>query len=175
MTYTITLEQFLAAADVHEEAELTALPDPLASIAESLRYFVDLQKQHEKADSAEQQVRNDLAELEEGYRRLEGQLDAIRAIIKPSTSKLANAIRDVLDGPTAEEPTAVDGPLEVVPEEETLPDEPAPYYNAPADDAPVETWREYARGRGFQGPDVDTANRSQIRTMLGIPQPVESA
>ena len=45
--------------------------------------------------------------------------------------------------------------------------EPAP----PAHDAPVEEWRAYARSRtGFpEGTSIDTLNRSQIRTLLGIP------
>lgn len=42
----------------------------------------------------------------------------------------------------------------------------------PAADASVEEWRAYARGLGYTGSDVDTMNRSQIRTMLGIEQPV---
>lgn len=44
--------------------------------------------------------------------------------------------------------------------------------NAPAADADVSEWRTYARGLGYTGPDVDAMNRSQIRTMLGIEQPV---
>lgn len=44
---------------------------------------------------------------------------------------------------------------------------------APAADASVEEWRAYARILGYQlRADVDTMNRSQIRTMLGIEQPV---
>lgn len=41
----------------------------------------------------------------------------------------------------------------------------------PAHDAPVEEWRAYARALGFAGPDIDKANRSVIRTTLGIAQP----
>jgi hypothetical protein len=40
-----------------------------------------------------------------------------------------------------------------------------------AHDAMVEDCRAFARSRGHQGPEVDVANRSQIRTMLGIEQP----
>lgn len=43
----------------------------------------------------------------------------------------------------------------------------------PAHDAPVEEWRAYARSKGFAGPDIDKANRSQIRTALGVAQPVK--
>lgn len=38
----------------------------------------------------------------------------------------------------------------------------------PAHDAPVEEWRAYARRLGYAGPDIDKANRSVIRTTLGI-------
>lgn len=40
----------------------------------------------------------------------------------------------------------------------------------PAHNAPVEEWREYARSLGYAGPDIDKANRSMIRTTLGIAQ-----
>lgn len=45
----------------------------------------------------------------------------------------------------------------------------APPPTEPDRDADVEEWRSFARGLGYAGPDVDEANRSQIRTMLGIP------
>lgn len=41
----------------------------------------------------------------------------------------------------------------------------------PVHDAPVEEWRAYARHLGYAGPDIDKANRSMIRTTLGIAQP----
>jgi hypothetical protein len=47
----------------------------------------------------------------------------------------------------------------------------------PAQDAPVEAWRTYARflGHGRTGPafnELEAMNRSQIRTLLGVEQPV---
>lgn len=49
----------------------------------------------------------------------------------------------------------------------------------PADDAPVEDWRAYARALGLAGHsdpelnvDLDELNRSQIRTALGLDQPI---
>lgn len=46
----------------------------------------------------------------------------------------------------------------------------------PADDAPVEEWRAYARSTAYDDnpeyPDLDELNRSQIRTLLGIEQPM---
>lgn len=45
----------------------------------------------------------------------------------------------------------------------------------PAHNAPVEEWREYARALGYAGPEIDKANRSVIRTTLGIAQPTPEA
>lgn len=42
----------------------------------------------------------------------------------------------------------------------------------PCPEQPVEEWRAYARSLGRVEPEIDTMNRSQIRTMLGIEQPV---
>lgn len=49
---------------------------------------------------------------------------------------------------------------------------PAPEPVQPEHNAPVEEWRAYARALGYAGPDIDKANRSVIRTTLGIAQPV---
>lgn len=122
---------------------------------------------------------------------LGAQLDEIRAAVKPSVSKLANAVRAVLDGgepaePETKAPAAVEQPQEPVaqPTGAPTPDEAqqpnsdiqmAPAASAPAatpaPDAPVEDWRAFARSLGYQGSDVDAANRSQIRTMLGLAHP----
>lgn len=45
----------------------------------------------------------------------------------------------------------------------------------PAHNAPVEEWRAYARALGYAGPEIDKANRSVIRTTLGIAQPTAEA
>lgn len=45
----------------------------------------------------------------------------------------------------------------------------------PEHNAPVEEWRAYARALGYAGPEIDKANRSVIRTTLGIAQPVAGA
>ncbi|HEU4567681.1 MAG TPA: hypothetical protein VFR99_06560 [Marmoricola sp.] len=41
--------------------------------------------------------------------------------------------------------------------------------SAPAADADVEAWVDYAQRMGYQ--DVDGMNRSQIRTLLGVAHP----
>jgi hypothetical protein len=43
-------------------------------------------------------------------------------------------------------------------------------HQQPEHNAPVEEWREYARALGYAGPEIDKANRSMIRTTLGIAQ-----
>ena len=45
----------------------------------------------------------------------------------------------------------------------------------PEQGAPVEEWRAYARALGYAGPEIDNANRSQIRTALGISQTAPEA
>jgi len=179
MTYTPTPAEFLTQTEPDEDdVEPTATPDPLTSIAESLRLLTALASR-ETGDQADERLVRDLtasdaqiaklqaenATLDEIYDDLAttnevlvGQIDEVRALIKPSTSKLANSIRAVLDGPTTE-PAAVDRDLD------------RPW---PADDAPVEEWRACARSvSGLpNGVEVDSMNRSQIRTLLGIPQPV---
>lgn len=125
--------------------------------------------------------------------RLRGQLDEIRAVVKPSVSKLAHAVRAVLDGgepeaPEPQDPAPAETPGSVEPHEPVAepvgaqplsePEVPAapqvspqPTLNTPAPDAHVVEWRAFARSLGYQGPDVDAANRSQIRTMLGLAHP----
>jgi hypothetical protein len=154
--------------------------DPLQSIAESLRTIaasyadVSFEADHTEADRYEQQI----ADLEVEYRHMATQIEQVLALCKPSTSKLANNIRKVLN-PPAPEPKA-----ESVAEEkdrllreaasespdlpETEPDSETPQ---PADDATVEEWRQFAQDMAGDAHDWDKFNRSQIRTALGIAQP----
>lgn len=169
----ISPEAFMAQPpDPEEELEASAPdlgrlvqlpPDPLASIAESLSRLVE----HYTADTrdgAEQCAHVDeLAALQREFTELEALHDAKQALIdqalevcSKSVSKLANSVREVL-----EPVVATSGP-----EPET-----AQGAEHPSHDAPVEEWREFARSIGYAGPDVDTMNRSQIRSMLGIDQP----
>jgi len=181
-----TLEQFLASVDPDEDDEPTVTTDPLTSIAESLRLLTELASR-DTGDQADERLVRDLTSLDAECRKLRAEnaaLDAeaeentalivrVRELIKPSTSKLANSIRDVLDGPQVSDmPTADRAMLEEVEDEAQPPAvDPQPGQRPPGHDAPVEVWRGYAIGCGFQGNDVDSMNRSQIRTMLGIPQP----
>lgn len=134
-------------------------------------------------------------ELEALHDRKQALIEETLAICSKSTSKLANSIRAVLEPPV--EPTAPDaqpdpGPvLEPVPPaivnpavqcetctryfaDQALLDAHACAGSAapqtapaqPAADASVEEWRAFARAAGHT--DVDEANRSQIRTKLGL-------
>lgn len=135
--------------------------DPLTSIAESLQTIagaagVSAYLHQQAATLSEQleETRRELADAEALARVQADLIESVREVVKPSTSKLANSVREVLGAASFVAPTA----------EVETPEQ-------PADDADVETWRTYARSLGYAGPNVDKANRSQIRTMLGIPHP----
>jgi hypothetical protein len=150
--------------------------DPLAvlliDIAKSLHTLVERGADARKASGDAyliqqlQTLNTNYEELEEQYQRSALERDALRdqvaevlEVIAKSTSQLANKVRDVLAPPkTALEPDPAP--------------EPGPVDGAPAHDADVEVWREYARQHlGDAAPDgIAGMNRSQIRTLLGIPQ-----
>lgn len=163
-------EQFLAAPPDPDEDESSA-STPLESIAESLRgmhVLLNRWDAEHQADVEEEKLSDRLRErqddLDAEYNTLYALVEEIEAVIKPSTSKLANSVREVIGRwknpkvePVDEEPAAETPPVIATVE--------------PEPDADVEAWRAYARGRGYTGADVDRMNRSQIRTVLGIEQP----
>lgn len=167
---TITPEQFLAMPSDPEDDQEQAPPlDPLESIAFSLRFLVDrFEAEHATETPLTEGIvtREEFDELAQAYDDLEAKHDLLRAlveeiegIVKPSTSKLANQVRAAVQRWRAPEVPAAEPSADVV----------------PADDAPVEAWRAYARNvRNMSGGEssIDSMNRSQIRTMLGIEQPV---
>lgn len=151
---TPTPEQYLAQTEADDEdvdEEPRQNPDPLESIADSLRRVTALLERRDAEDVADDQLQTEYDKLDQAYGELEGRADAKQALIdqvleicKPSTSKLADRVRAVVN--------EADSPSSATPEE---PDH-------PAHDAPVEEWREFARGRGYTGDDIDRANRSQL-------------
>lgn len=165
----ITPEQFMATPQPDEEdAEAV---DPLGSIAESLRTIAAAYDGPPAAVTREDELQQALDQADAEYQDLmvrngvlAGRLEEIRALVKPSTSKLANSIREVLDA---------DDTVEVVDAEGSPEEDEFRLGEHPADDAPVEVWRRYGRWRGLDL--VDNLNRSQIRSALGIPQPVIEA
>lgn len=132
MTTIPTPAEFLAQPyDPDEDAEPSVLADfnltPLESIASSLGELVDMLRRYDQGSSAEAQAYADYDKLEAQLGDVEAERDANQALIdevlaicKPSTSKLANAIRAVLQpaAPEAEQPAAPpaeDAPVEPTP------------------------------------------------------------
>ena len=149
---------------------------PLESIAASLRQIVARQPAPtvctrcvELTDEV-QSYREAADDLAYKHQTVVELVEEIEATIKKSTSKLANDVRAAIGRwrePVLPEPADHDQVLTV------QPDVPPYLRDMPADDADVETWRAYARhavGAG-EGSDIDSMNRSQIRSMLGIPHP----
>lgn len=160
----ITPEQFMTLIEPDEEElepfERDVLTEwseepPLASIAAALRRIetkLDQQGEGGVVDT----LREAYDDLEAKHAELYALLEEVEALLKPSTSKLANSVRDAITRWRAPEvPVAPDSDLVVM----------------PTHDAPVEEWRLYANTLGYIEPAVDLMNRSQIRTLLGIEQP----
>lgn len=129
----------------------------------------------------------ELQDLEAKHLTLLAVVDEIGRIVKKSTSKVSLEVKAAIDAwanpqtpsPAAEPPHSEPQP-EPIPaaSTEAIAGEGLPPMRrvdgVPTHDAPVEEWRSYARaahGVG-EGTVIDTMNRSQIRTMLGIEQPV---
>lgn len=120
--------------------------------------------------------------------RAEALIEEIAGIVKKSTSKVSLEVKAAIgawrapetpspapDASPASEPAVDDAAEAVHLAQDVRPASAGEGLGVPAPEAHVETWRAYARGQGYAGPDIDTMNRSQIRTMLGIEQPVEPA
>jgi hypothetical protein len=142
-------------------------PDHLESIALSLGQLNATVEQFAAAYTPPQDPTEPLqaeieglnAELAQANRKIEEVLH----LCKPSSSKLANAIRVVLDEDHDKPAPEGEGPREIAPTEP----------GHPASDAPVEEWRAYARAVAVVDQDWSQMNRPQIRTALGIEQPHE--
>jgi hypothetical protein len=133
------------------------------SIADSLRNIAG-QADNRKVYTAElSSAITKLSDTQNRLQELEEQIGEVLIIIKPSQSKLAKQIQEVLNPPTPEPAR------ELVSEEQVEIDQ-----AAPADDASVEEWRQFARTMAGDANDWSELNRSQIRTALGIAQPVGS-
>lgn len=212
--------EFLALPSIEEddlEPEVPPASNALDSIAASLRALVAVAQGQEQAGSAENELRGEVLGLQADRERLiaklaetRGLVDKVLAICKPSTSKLANSVREAVarsrehemtestTGSAADtqlEQTADDSGPRIVAHAVQCPA--CSYYFAdqallkahactaegadgvpsvvapPADDADVEAWRAYARDNYSLPEDtvVDTMNRSQIRSLLGMPHP----
>lgn len=194
-----TPEQFLAQpVDADEDADDFTAPHGdsaayLASIADSLQRLVAVSEGHAEQEVAEKRHRAAYDELDRAYADLDRKFDALNDLVeevlevcKPSVSKLANQVRETIA--RHREPETPSPAQDDVASSAPAVDEAAPVGmptpdvqqragegpGLPAHDAPVEAWRAYARSvtGSPEGTFIDSMNRSQIRTMLGIEQPV---
>ena len=173
MTATPTAEAFLSTPypDEPDEEVLESLPsDPLESIAASLELLASIIVRRDNEDREDDETRQALDQADAEHAELLRENERLRQLIadtlkicKPSTSKLANNIRALLEVDTVTAPAEPEGGDE----DELV---------QPAHDASVEEWRDFARAfaerGGFEVNEevLGSANRSQIRTMLGISQ-----
>jgi hypothetical protein len=179
MTQTPTVEQFLAeqSSELDVEAEHV---DPLESIAESLRLMsfavagmvTDGEPlTAELVTGADEEARwhQEYDDLYEKYNELFGLVADIEKVVKKSTSQVSLAVKDAIEA--WKNPAVPAEPEETVEPEAAVDADARP--EQPAHDADVETWRAYCRAlrpAEFLPTTLDTMNRSQIRTFLGIEQ-----
>ncbi len=142
--YLPTPQEFLERPEPADDGDLI---DPLVSIAASLAQLIDAMLYPLPGDAAAEE------ELAPELARWRGE----------APSEFYDRLEAAAAEPEPEEPVEDQvgyvGPVASVPEQ-------------PAPDAPVEEWRAYVRARGYTSPHIDLLNRSQIRLLLGIPQPV---
>lgn len=203
---TLTPEQFMTYAEPDEdevafwkdhETAVAALavpvtaavlsPSPgdrvLISMADSLRVLAKSFGAIDHLVNEAADLRREVAEAHEAAiwnseqkDRLQALVDQVLEVVKPSTSKLANAVRSTISahyldrGP--EQAVLLNAkPVVDVVEEPVA--EPAPVSLPEPADWTVAEWRAYARSLGHDGPEIDKANKSQIRTLLEQPHPGE--
>lgn len=140
-------------------------------------------------DEALQAAGEELADIRAKHGTVLALVEEIRGIVKPSTSKVSLAVKAAIEGwANPAVPEGSDAPGEPTPETpsptHSVPGstEPVirqgvgegPQPEQPEHDADVETWRAYARAVHAvpEGTVLEQMNRSQIRTMLGVEQPV---
>lgn len=204
----LTPEAFMTQTDPEDDLDTLApeTRDPLESIAHSLGLLASLAVRRDNADTADGELQQRYAELDQAHADLEDKhrslfelLAEVEKIVMPSTSKLANSVREAItrwrNPEVPEQAETADTSDEgmanrLVPPavqctaclryfaDQALLDQHACTAEAseapPAQDADVDTWRAYARRvHGVDaGTAIDGMNRSQIRTMLGVEQPV---
>lgn len=173
----LTPEQFMSQpVDPDEEVDTESVEqDPLSSIASSLGAIAAHFTHQAVAQQQDDELQARYARLDEAYEQLARDFDAKQVLIdrvleicKPSVSKLANQIRDALAEPEA----PAEGPAPGASADAGASDDQTPppaLPEQPPHDADVYRWRAFARGCGYGGDDLDQLNRSQIRTVLGIP------
>ncbi len=159
------VERHLQEYDPHTPPTPPTTELALGSIATSLRMIADLVVRRDREEEQHDDQAALVNELDRELQQARQQLEEIRETVKKSTSKLADAVRAVLDRPS--QPAS----------ETTAPEQRVVHRAAPAPDAPVEEWRAFAQeyGGGAITGDLQQMNRSQIRTALGIEHGGESS
>lgn len=169
-----------------ESVDLTGVLAHLERIEAMIQRPVELEQRVTDLSQENAAYTEQAALLEQ---RIAETLEAIRK----STSKVANQVRDILQ-PEPLAPAPGEPDLEPLSDAHPLPPGPqcpgceryfadaellerhecSARQQQPAHDAPIEEWVAYAQARGL---DVDPgkANRSQIRTMLGLAHPTVDA
>lgn len=142
-------------------AERAGHGDPLESIADSLRQLVGMVTKHSEDEQLADRRLELLDDLEAKHAELYDVLAQVEKIVAKSTSKVSLDVKAAINA--WRNPDAAPA--------EPAGDEPEPMAQ-PAPDAEVEEWRAYARSLGYAGAPVEQGNRSQIRTLLGVEQPV---
>lgn len=164
----LSLEDFLKPGTVptdarHWLAAAYEAPDPMARVGAALCGLLGtIVEQADPTAALPEEVREQLAErermleqiaqLESVQLHLDGVLDEILEVCGKSRAAALVKIREII--------TASRAPKASAPEPEPA--------AVPAADASVETWREYAVSQGQPMSEVVGANRSQIRTLLGL-------
>lgn len=96
-------------------------------------------------------------------------VDEIRRIVAPSTSKVSLAVKAAIE---AWANPQVEAPLVEAQEEVAAGARPPGALPQPAHDAHVGAWGDYAESLGYSTEEIAPLNKSQIRTLLGVEQPV---
>lgn len=155
------VEAALAAGQTFR-AEVYDSGDPLESIADSLRTLVGRVTEHSEDEKAADRMQEAFDDLDAKHAELYAVLARVEKIVAKSTSKVSLDVKAAINAWRKPEVPA-----------EPASDEPPSAPEMPAHDADVQAWRDYARSLGYSGAPVDEGNRSQIRTLLGIGQPVD--
>lgn len=176
-------EAFLAltSTDEDHEEDVQQPTSPLESIAASLeamtRAVVDIAIEGRPGADLVAASRPD-TELQERYFRLSEEYDDLEAKHQSLYDLLAD-VEKIVSKSKSQVSLEVKAAINAwrnpeVPAEGVPAGEPAA---SPALDADAEDWREYARAEGFgeqTGHDLSQMNRSQIRTLLGLPQTADA-
>ncbi len=156
--------------------------DPLTSIAGSLQAIADAVRAGLEStpgaagDTEADRLREAYDDLEAKHAALYDLLADVEKIVAKSTSKVSLEVKAAINAwkapvvPAQDEPDAVTDPGEGQGLAAVRPEQ-------PAHDAPVEAWRAYCRElrpAEFLPTELDNMNRSQIRTFLGLEQPVSA-